>query len=345
MALRIGPKVKVKFARETAGQYGTGSQTVNRCIAVEECTFESKPQIAESPNMPAAGATAQPWMVDSAQSGLLIANELTDGTLTVPLDYEGLLQFFDMIYGTGTFGTYGATVTGGSAPYTHLFKEKEFLNSMQMEMVEGNADAGKVAWALGVKATDLTVSGTASPGEPSLLKLAMNFVALKKMIAQTPSDNASPITTTSTRIPIRMADLQTTGTDFGLGGETPILRAFTFSVKPAILSKQMQGGSTYIREPIRVGLIDTRLKLSLEYASDTAVTRLIAGTVASPSMNFTFGASGFAINFSKALLMSVSQPRPTLNDCMVQDLEWKAMWYSGFGASVQFINTQAGAAA
>ena len=335
MALRLGPKVKVQFKREAA--YANGGYTSDHCIAVEDIAFESKPQMAESLNMPAAGASAQPWMVDGNQAGIVIANEITDGQMTTPLDYEGLLQFFDMIYGTSSFGTYGANVSAGP-PYTHTFKEAEFLNSMQMEIVEGALEGVKLALLLGVKATGLTVSGKAVAGEGSLLKLAMNFVARKKQLAQTPT---ASLTTTVTRQPIRMADLS--AFNYGLGGETPILRGFDFIVKPTLIDKQMQGGSAYIREPIRVGLIDTRLKLSLEYQSDTAMSTLIAGTTGTPGLTFSTGANAiFSIAFSKAKLMSVSQPRPTLNDTMVQDLEWKAMWNSNYGASVVFVNTQTG---
>ena len=335
MAFGIGPKVKVQFKREAA--WANGGYTSDHCISVEDVAFETKPDIAESANMPAANATSQPWMVDNDNAGLVITTEKTDGQLTTPLDYEGLLQFIDMMYGTATFGTYGGDVSGS---YVHAFTEKEFLNSMQMEVFEGGVVAGKCSLVVGVKARQMTITGKAVAGEGNILKLVMDLVAQKKTPNSTPS---ATLNTTVARVPVCMVDM-TTGLD-GTGDSPIVIRSFELTMKPTIVDKTHQGGSKYIREPIRVGLIDTRLKITREYSSDTPVTKLIAGTTGAPQLTFTKGAKIFDISMPYAKLMSASQPKPTLSDVMTQDLEWKAQWKNNYGCAITVTNTTTAALA
>ena len=341
MGLAIGVKGYVQFVREAA--YGAQLAATHR-IAVESCTLEAKPQIGESQSLPAAGFSAQPWMADADNQGQYVLGEHSEGQITMPMDYDGLLQFVDMAMGTGTYGTYGAAVSGPSGGvYTHVWQpEKEYLNSMCVQFYEGGV-ASNAAIFPGLKETGFTLRGTGSPGNDGLIRLTVDHIGRKRS-SGAPTGAISMLP----RVPLRMSDL--TWSDGFLDKTTGVLRDFEFTIKPAILAPVYQMGSNEIREPIRDGLISTTLKMTREYNDLSSFSKFqTGGKMASPpslQWDEPAGAKQFKIEFQAAAIMSQPQPRPGLKGVMLVETTYKALWSgANGGVTITAKTAQSGAAA
>lgn len=338
MGLGLGIKSWIQFGRESVWAQAVAA---THRIGFSNCTIEAKPGIVHSPNMPAGNTTiaqGQPWMTDPANAGIDIASEYAAGNMTLPMDYNGLLQFFDMIYGTAAFGTYGAAVTG-TGPYTHTFgPERELMNSATLQIYEGGVRASTVARVVGAKLLGLTLSGAAG----GALSLSLDVIGQQKALNLAPTAALSCIP----RVPIYFSHL--TSADDGSSDGDLVLKAFELSIKPSMAAPEFRDGTKYIREPVRDGLITTTLKLTREYTSDTLITAFQAGTLltSKPSLTFSTGTYGLVITFNKAKIVAAPQPTPSLKGIMLQEVTYEAQWDTTLGGcTIAITGAQNGAAA
>lgn len=336
MGLGLGIKSWIQFGPESA--WATAAAATHR-LGFSECSIETKIVQAHSPNMPSAGVTGAAWMTDSANAGIEIVGEYAGGQLVVPMDYDGLLRFFDMVFGAGAFGTYGATVSG-AGPYVHTFgPEKEFLNSLTIQIYEGGVLASNVARVVGAKVTGLTLSGKA--GSPCILTL--DIIGQQKQLGQTPTAAITCIP----RVPVHFSHI--TAFDDGTADSNTVLREFEFSIRPSIAAPEWRDGTKYIREPVRDGLITTTLKLVREYSSDSIITAYKAGTLLTgkPSLQFASGTKAISIAFQAAKIVGAPQPKPALKGIMLQEVTYEAQWTDATngGVSVAITTAQNAAAA
>lgn len=344
MGLGLGIKSWVQFGREAT--WATAVAATHR-LGFTNCTIEAKPQIARSANMPAGNTTiaqGQPWMRDPVNAGIIVVGEYAEGNLEMPLDYDGLLQFFDLMMGTSAFGTYGASVSG-AGPYTHTFQpEQELLNSMTLQIYEGGINAANVAQCLGMKGASMTITGKAAPGDAGILMLNMGLIGQQKKINQAPTAALACIP----RVPILFSHLNSFNDGTG-SSATSILRGFEFSIKPELAAPEWQLGSAFIRQPVRKGLITTQLKLTREYANDDAIVAFKAGTIitGNPTLLFSSGSKQFQIMFNYAKIVEAPQPRPGLSGIMLQDITYECLWDpTGIGGcTITMVTAQNGAAA
>ena len=323
MALGLGIKGFLQFGREAT--WGTAG-TVNHRLAYEEFVLETKPMQEFSKNMPAGGVsgapTETPWMEDSANAGMVIVGDYAEATLTCPLDYRGLLQFIDMMMGTATFGTYGASVgtIDVHSMYTHTWaKELEKLNSITIESYE-TVNLNTVSQGLGMKVLGLTLSGKAGSG----CSMQVNMGGMTKKFNQTKTGSVSAIS----RVPILMQHLAVSDDGFLA---SPTIRDFTLAYKPTIAFPRWNSGSANPYEPVREGLIETTLKYTIEYQSDTIIAAYKAGTQGSPHFTFTSGYRVLDFLLNKAVIIAAPQPKPSLNGIMLQEVTWRAQWLAGTG--------------
>lgn len=340
MALTLGIKGYLQFARE--GTYGTAAAATHR-VGFEECTLEAKPQIGETANMPAAGFASAAWMRDMNNQGQFVAGEHTEGQITLPLDYDGLLQFFDMAMGTGTYGTYGATVSG-AGPYLHTFgPEKEALNSATLEWYEGGV-AANARLTPGCKLRGLTIRGAAAGGDAGVLRMVLDVVGQKTSYAS-PTAGQTAIT----RVPILFSHCNS-WTDGDRDQSNGILREFEFSIKNELAAPQYVFNTTgQIREPVRDGLITTTLKMTREYTSNALTSKFSSGgkMSAPPIITFASGTKNFGITFNAASIIAQPQPRPALKGIMLIETTYKALWSgpTDGGVTLTMTSAQNGAAA
>ena len=335
MALGIGIKSRIQWGLEST--WAT-APTVNRAAGFESQTIDPVIGMARDPNMPgpAPGGT-QPWL----QSEITPIGEKAEGQISMVLDYEGLLRFFDLIFGTGTFGTYGVTVTGTN-PYTHVFSPHEFLNSLTMELLEGGIPVGQCQQLLGVKSKGLTVKATAASGEQGFLRLTNDLVAQQKKYGQTPTNSLNPVP----RIPVLMT--HATAVNDGSGDSASIvrLRDFEFQMQRKILDSRWALGLAFIDEPVADGYITATMKIVREYTSISLPTALKAGTTGQPAVTFSDG-NGRSVTFQLERGKVIESKLGISNaGVLTQTTTWEGTWAPGgtFGVEVVFVNTQNAAA-
>lgn len=350
MSIGLGIKGAIQFGREAT--WATPA-TVNRRLAFLGGKIDAKPIIAISNQMPGSGI----WLPDALVSGGVsagaeVVGEYAEGQVELYLDYEGLLQPFDMLYGGAAYGSWGATTTGPSGGnYTHVFTEKEFFNSVTMEFIEGLITSGKCSQIPGAKVAAVTISVKAAGGEAGWARMTIDWVGQQKVLTQ----NITGAITAVQRLPVLFS--HATAFNDGSGDSGVVLREFELKITPAQTKEDRFGiGSPYILEPVRKGLVNATMKFVREYTSDTLMTAYKAGTVRAttggagnlPSITFT-GAASRSIKFecAAAILEAAPQPTPNLDGLMMQEVTWRALYDSaaGFGLKTTIINTQSSASA
>lgn len=179
MATPVGIKSLVQFGREAT--WATAA-TVNRRVNFLSQSIEAIVGMADDLQMQGPGV----WH----GSEITPIGEKAEGDLTMYLDYEGLLQFYDCAYGSGAYGSYGALVSG-SNPYTHVFYEQEMLNSLTMELAEAGIAPGTVQQILGAKVNKWSVQCQAAMGEQGLARATFGITGQKKVIGVSPTASVS----------------------------------------------------------------------------------------------------------------------------------------------------------
>jgi len=332
----LGLKAYWQFGREAT--WAT-APTINRRLGLEAASIGPSVGIAEDPNMPAAAGagSSQAW----TDAEIYAVGEKAEGTIGGVLDYEGQLQLLDMIYGTDTYGSYGATVSGTN-PYTHVFTDREFLNSVTSELVEGNIPAGKCVQILGQKLRSLVLSGNAAMGAAGMVRWKAEVVGQKALSNATPTGALSQVA----RIPVLFGHC-TTMTDGSADAASLVkVTGFELTLRPAVADGRLYlGTGNFIDEPLRAGKVKCQLRLKRMFTSRSLFDLYKANTSAALQIVFADG-NGRSITIDLARAKLVEQPKHDINadGFMEEDALWQATW-STFASKITVINTQASAAA
>lgn len=338
MPQAIGIKGYAQFAREAT--WATAVAATHR-IGFEECTLNAEPGIAESKMMVAGTLGGVGWMDDAANAGIEVVGNRAAGRLVMPMDYNGLLQFIDMIMGTATYGSYGAAVTGGG-PYTHTWAlEREFLNSMTIQLGEGGVNVSTAGKYLGMKAVGLNLSCKAGLGDAGIARLAVDFVGQQRSADATPTAGQTAIA----RLPIYFSHLS--ASDNGLS-TTPVWDSLELDIRPTIAAVPGMG-SAYIQEPLRAGKIAVTLKIVQRFIGNSALVAYQAGTLitGAPSFTFSSGSYSFAVVLNKSKIITRPAPVFGLGGLMMEEVTYKAMLsdVAVGGLTIVAVSAQNGAAA
>lgn len=319
------------------GQFGleatwASAATVNRKFGFESETFECNVGLAEDPNLP-------------GNAGYMVADivptiEKAEGEFSMVADFEGQMRWLDLAFGTATFGTYGAAVSG-SNPYTHIFTPKEFFNSITAELGKGNIAAGKIQQLLGMKAKGFSLKGTAAPGEQNFLRLTVPMLGQQMVVDQNPTGALTIVP----RIPILMKHATTIVDGSGDAAADVRVIDFSFDYNNGAVERNFAGLS-FTDEPLRGGYVVAVMKWVREYRTNTFITAYKAGTNIAPAITFADGnGRSLKIELERAKVMKCTQ-NPSGVGLMRQEIELKGTFAatSTFGAKVTAINTQAAAA-
>lgn len=140
-----------------------------------------KLEIVSQSLSPVIGVIRDPSLNNQpSRRGLYKGGQLIRGTIVTRLNYAGQELLWDSLFGTATFGTKGATSVGAGNPYLHPFKEGDLLNSLTLELAEGNIAASTVQRVVGAIVTGVVVRATAGNNESAMLTAEWSFIGVSK---------------------------------------------------------------------------------------------------------------------------------------------------------------------
>lgn len=278
----IGAKSYIQIGKESI--YGTAVAATKK---IEVVSFDVAPQIGfiEDPSL-----YNQPSRRGFYQGGLLY-----QGKITMRLNFEGLLKFFEGVFGSG--------VTTGAGPYTHTFKEALNLPSYTIELIEGDVATGLEQELVGAKIVDMTIKGTAGDGNDGMFLVECTVLAKDKVVGQTPTGALS--------YPAVLPALfhQMTTVDEGSDDAASSIRVTDLEVRiENKLAKRFYMGSLTPEEPIRNDFLEVTWRITQEFITTALFAKAKAFTVANLNFIWTSGSRTFTLRSNQANLDAYGNP-------------------------------------
>lgn len=262
-------------------------------------------------------------------------------TLEFDICYTGQLLWWDALMGTATYGSNGGA-TSGANPYTHVFREENYHNSLSLEVIRGNIPDGKCELITGAKIDKANLVWVASlDGDEAKGHASIEMIARRFQTDQTP---ASAIAQPSYD-PVIFGHASTVEDGTSDTDAEIVLRRFEFSYDNKLARDFGMNSAVgkYLVEPIRNDRPEAVFKMVSEFRSKSAMDLYIANTEANPKMYFASSSKEFRLEMAKAYMMTHEKP-PTDGKIM-QEFEWHpiddgAGSSNNTGVSLTVINAQ-----
>ena len=193
------------------------------------------------------------------------------------LDYESYGLFWDSLFGTASFGSLGATTTG-AGPYVHTLVEKSILNSLAVQLIEGDIPTGKCSTLEGLKLSGVRISGEQGDGERGLCYTEWDGAAEDYAEDQTPTASL----TAYVALPVLTQDVTTQ--DDGTA-DTVKMRSFEITVRNPV-EEEGALGQVQIEEPFRNDFLEIKAVFRKIYKTKTLHAAARAFTAGSPKLVF-----------------------------------------------------------
>ena len=252
--------------------------------------------------------------------------------LSFDLCYEGFLPWLDTAMGTNSFGSDGASTSGGPS-YTHGMGNKTLFNSLSMEFSRGNIPSTKCETLRGMKIRELSIYGDGGQGGSQLVGLDVDLVGERHATDATPTSLASFAGTTN--VLFKHATFKD-----GTGETTTagLVTGFRFTLRNKLAERW--GPSQYIAEPVIEDYCEAELMLRTEFATNTAFEAYLAGTVSAasadnPQVLLSNGSQSIKLEVVEGYLLPF-EPNGGGRGIITQECTWKAIRPSSSMMSTPF---------
>lgn len=276
------------------------------------------------------------------RANIFAGGQIVQGKLVVEASYEGQDLFWDMVMGTGTFGSLGGTNSGASAPYTHTWINRAYHNSFNLEIQEGLIpDATHITLIKGCKINRMALRGEASQeGDLVCCNLEMDIVGIG-MASNTAYTSGLTLHEVE---PILMHHLTTV--DDGVDTSGVNLRSFELSIENNLNLGRYYGGSVNPAEFVKNDYCKVGLKVTEDFQNHNALAAALAHTSGSPHLAFTNSGAGAALRtldlaIGGAYLVEPMGHPITRYGLIEQELVWEAIESGSTGITVAIQNSLA----
>lgn len=247
---------------------------------------------------PVAGKVRSDVLTDQRTRPAIYAGpSLARASFELEAEFEGQLHIWDAAFGTATFGSDGATVSGTN-PYTRTYILRELINSYTLEAIT-NIPSGKCDQIVGAKLNRLRFSGT--PGlEAPPCKLVTEWIGKAYSNNVTPTAGLSP----NSPLPIMAGHVSTGTVDVGTADAagTERLKSWEFTLDNKLVERYY--GAATIDEPLTDEYAEQTVKWSMEFTTKTAIDEYLAHTQGTLLLNFTSGTKQFQLQINKGYIVT-----------------------------------------
>lgn len=239
-------------------------------------------------------------------------------TLVLEGWYEGLLLWLDMLMGTDTYGANGATTTGAN-PYVHTYIEREFLNSMTVEIIEGNIPANQCQRLRGAKVVSGRLRWEAGFGDGAIGTLTLELLS---PIYETGQAVTGSLTAVSP-LPILFHEGSTMDDGTADAAAEIVMRSAEIMIRNPV-AERFAIGSAVILEPLRNDFLVVTAAFRKEFQTKLLMDAVNAFTAGSPKLVFGSSASKrITFDIGTARITEYNHP-VSGRDLIVQDVTWEA---------------------
>jgi hypothetical protein len=272
---------------------------------------------------PIIGVIRDPSLYDGvARRAIYQGGLMYKGSFTIRATYAGIGMLWKHALGA-------ASVSAGP-PYTHTFKESAALQSLTLQMIEGDVPTGHYMAVTGAIITGFTIRGSAGQGNDGMLTVEFEILAKNKADV-----TGSP--TSITNFPALNPVLfhQATLVDLGAGdvafvppstGPDVRVRSFEITHRSSYAEDRFYLGSTTIDQPLRSDFISCQWKITSEFQSVEQFTYAAAFTAGDPEIIFTQSSNAILrLVSNSANLVEYSNPVENYGIILAQ-ATWES-WY------------------
>jgi hypothetical protein len=235
-------------------------------------TVTQKFEMASWSVAPVVGSIPDPSLYSGqSRRGVFESGKSYRGTFVVRLVYDGLLELFRAVHGSGVSG---APITGSTRD--HTFKEAAALPSYTIEAIVGDIPTGKCFQLLGAKFMAATVRSTAGQGTDAMVQAEFTVIA-KDMIS-----NATPTNPGSFPALLPVLFHQASQIDDGVSTMSVVKGVMSF---PASVPTFTRVGGSNTTDLIVAGMEVTGIGVALNttVSSVTSTTVLILSAATTPT--------------------------------------------------------------
>lgn len=290
----LGHRSEIRFGKEAT--YGGGATPTHK-LEVVRANFP--PDIGSIPDPSLYSGVSRRGMY---QGGFLVR-----GTFVVRLNYDGMLELFRGIWGSG------ASTVVETGVRDHVFKEASTLPSYEIQAIIGDIPSGRSFRLLGAKFIGCKIMGTAGQGVDAMLQAEVTVLAKDMTSNFTPTGSA----TFPALFPVlyHQASGATGVVDDGTGDSGVRVRQFEVTLEQPHTEDRFYLGSVNIDEPLRSDFIVPRWRMVQEFQTQTQYDAARAFTVGSPRLVFahttTIGAASkreFELRSNQATILEWGAP-------------------------------------
>lgn len=272
MAIGQGYKSYIQFGLESV--WGTPVAATNR---LEVISMDVNPDM---------GLIMDPSLNNSVgRRGLFQGGIVYRGTILIRCNFQGLSRIIKALMGVA--GT--STVVEGAVSWDQVFHDAQAqltVQSLTVEMIEGDIETGKCQRLAGAIINGMTVRGVAGQGQDAMLQLELEIIAKDKVVNFTPTGalSAPTVNPVLTKYGLTVDDGVTTS---GL-----IMRSFELAYRAPHSDDRFYLGAPNPAEFIRSDFVGATWRFTQDLQTDDALAALQAFTAASPQLIFRGAALG-----------------------------------------------------
>ena len=295
MAIGQGYKSYIQFGLETT--WGTGVAATER---LEVISMDVAPDM---------GLILDPSLNNSVgRRGLFQGGIIYRGNIVVRANYDGraVLRLLKAMFGVAGTTTLVETAISWDNVF-HDAMSQLTIQSLTIEMIEGDIDTGKCQRLLGAIPISWTTRVTAGQGQDAMVQWEFEFLAKDKETNQTPTASL----TAPAVLPVLFHHGQTM--DDGVTTSGLKIRTFELRYEAPHNADRFYLGSKNPDEPVRDDFLKASYRFTQAFQTRTTLDALKAFTNASPQIMFRGGALGanfyeFEVKSDKAQVARVSHP-------------------------------------
>lgn len=293
MPIGEGRKSYIQFGLEST--WGTPVTVTNR---LEVISMDVAPD---------QGIIEDPSLNNSVgRRGLYQGGRLVRGTFLFRMNFTGMLKLMKSLFGVN----WTPTLVEAATSWDHIIHDQLAqlsVNSLTIEMIEGDIDVGKCQRLSGALFSSFTVRTVAGQGVDAMLQ--GEFEVLAKDIETNITPSASPAAPTV--LPIKFDHALTI--DDGVTTSGLNVRSFEVRYETPRDTERFYLGSLNPAEFIRSEFVKATYRFSQDFQTRTAIDNLKAFTNASPQLLFRGPALGanfyeFEVKSDKAQVTRAARP-------------------------------------
>jgi tail tube protein len=272
MAIGQGYKSYIQFGLESV--WGTPVAATNR---LEVISMDVNPDM---------GLIMDPSLNNSVgRRGLFQGGTVQRGTILIRANFQGLSRIFKSLLGVAGTSTLVETAVSWDNVF-HDAMSQLTVQSLTIEMIEGDILTGKCQRLSGAIITACTIRGTAGQGQDAMLQLELTVVAKDKTVNITPTGalSAPAVNPVMTKHGLTI--------DNGVTTSGNIVRSFELAYRAPFADDRFYVGALNPAEFIRNDFVGTTWRFTEDLQTDSALSALTAFTAASPQLIFRGGALG-----------------------------------------------------